>query len=877
MTRFLLHLISLLVPADTRPRWREEWRAEIDHAAEGGMSVRGKLAMAAGAVPDAWATRRVAAAANRAAQPRAGIFHAIDQDLRYALRGLGHAPGFALGVVVSLAVGIAANAATFSIIDAVVFRPFPGVSDQHELVRIRLAAMTAERSFVTAGITYHDLLTLRAGTTSLETLSAHHETTFAVMAGGRAIAVPGALVSGDYFDVLRMTPAAGRFFLAHEDTTPWTHPVVVISDTVWEQLYERAPSAIGGSLMVNGAELQVIGVAPPDFIGLRQAVKRPSIWVPMAMGELALRDSSGRATRIENAGPLRLDLVGRRRPGVTVEQVKAEAALLREQLEASRTGKQTRLTVSRIFVNDPSTMGPTIAGAMAVPLLVLAIGCVNAANLVLARASRRVRDWMVRLAVGATRWRVVRQVLTEAIVLSTAAAALGLLLARWGLSWAATEIAVPLPLDARVAIFTVIVAVLTAIAFSLGPALGVTARATKRLYSTSGGHGGPVKSRTRVVLVAVQAALSLGLLATGGQFLKTVEVTAVKEHIPDSERLVLAPLDLDPLRLQREAVEDFYRRLLDRVARLPGVAVAALANDRTVSRDTMPRVWLPNSPAEGIRVHAVQVSSRFLETRALPLLQGRGFVPADEGDARTVVVNRAFMNGVMQGQAIGRTFTLAAGASGPRTEMTVVGVVRGDTRASDLELPIVYYAAPLTYQPARTLYLRLDRTAAFTAAALHAAVREIDPRVPVSDVATLAHIRLRSYSDVILVTRAVAILGVFALILAAGGLYSVVAYIVSLRRQEVGIRIALGADAVSIVGMIVRQALVPTLIGAALGAACAFAAGAIIRSQVFGLTPVDPLAFGGALMLMLAAMLLASWIPARHAGRVDPVQVLRQE
>jgi predicted permease len=873
--RFVLRLISVLVPAGARPRWREQWLAELQCVS----SARGRrraLAVALGAVPDAIAARRIASAR----LPRASLFYAIDQDLRYALRGLAHAPGFALGVIISLAVGIAANAAAFSIIDAVAFRPFPGVRDQHELVRIRLAAMTPERSFVTAGITYQDFVTLRDGMTTLATLSAFREATFAVYGDGQAASVAGAVVTGNYFDTLGMMPAVGRFFLAHEDRMPWTHPVVVISDALWEQLYARAPSAVGRSLMVNGAELQIVGVAPPRFIGLRQPRKPPSLWIPMAMGELALRDSHGRATRFENAGPLRLDLVGRRRVAAAFEQVQAEAALLRERLEAARAGNQTRLTVSRIFVNDPATMGPTIAAAMAVPLLVLAIGCVNAANLVLARASRRVRDWMVRLAVGATRWRVVRQALTEAMILSTVAAALGLLLARWGLSWAASEIAVPIPLDARVALFTVIVAVVTAIAFSLGPALGVTASATRRLYSTSGGHGAPARSRTRVLLVAVQAALSLGLLATGAQFIKTAEVTAVKEHILDSERLVLAPIDLDLLRFEREAGEDFYRRLLDRVARLPGVAVAALASGRLVNERTpnfMPRVWLPESPAEGDEVHAVQVSSRFLEARALPVVQGRGFVPADEGSVRTVIVNRAFMNRLLHGQAIGRTFTLAAGAAGARADVTVVGVVRGDTKASDLESPVVYYPAPLIYQPARMLYLRLDRTGAFNAADLHAAVREVDPRVPVADVATLAEIRLRTYSDVILLTRAVAMLGVFALVLAAGGLYSVVAYIVSLRRQEVGIRIALGADARSIVGMIVRQALLPTLIGAALGAAGAFTAGAIIRSRIFGLTPVDPLAFGGALTLMLAAMLLASWIPARHAGRVDPVSVLRQE
>jgi putative ABC transport system permease protein len=210
-------------------------------------------------------------------------------------------------------------------------------------------------------------------------------------------------------------------------------------------------------------------------------------------------------------------------------------------------------------------------------------------------------------------------------------------------------------------------------------------------------------------------------------------------------------------------------------------------------------------------------------------------------------------------------------------DVTVVGVVDGIMTHGEQEPPIVYYPAPLVYQPARTLYLRLDPTGTFNAAALHAAARAVDARVPVADVATLAKIRMRKDGELKFLTRAVAVLGILALLLAAGGLYSVVAYIVSLRRQEVGIRLALGADVGSIVGMIVRQALLPTLIGAAAGAGCAAAAGALIRSRMYGASPVDPMAFGAATLLMLIVMLAASWIPARHAGRVDPITVLRQE
>jgi predicted permease len=878
LIRAAIWLVARLVPAPFRGRWHEEWRAEIDHASGRGLRVRASLA--AGVLPDALATRRIAADAGRTIGPRAGVFHAMDQDLRYALRGLLKSPGFAFGVVLSLAVGIGANAAAFSFIDAAVFRPFPGVRDQHELVRIHVGSATSER-IVTRGMTYQDFETMRETMTTLGGLSAQRDATFAVFAEEQAFSVPGALVSANYFDVVGVAPASGRFFLDREDRAAGTDPVVVISDALWERIYKRSPSAIGRSLTVNGVAAHIIGIAPQRFMGVRKN-RLPDLWVPMSMAELVLRDRDGRPARLERAGELFLDYVGRRRAGVTIEQVAAEAAVYGARLDATASQGQSRVAVTRVWLNDPANSLPGVVAFMALPMLVLAIACVNAANLVLARSSRRVRDWTVRLALGATRWRVVRQVLAESMLLSMAAAGLGLLLARWALSFIAAQIPFPMPLDQRVAVFTILIAILTAVTFSLGPALGVTSRATRRLTPASSGQGGSARSKARFALVALQAALSLGLLATGAQFTKTVQASATQEHIPDPERLVLTSFDLDPLRLDREAGDDFYRRLLERVRGVPGVAAAGFSTRGLVTgpseRDTFAHVWVPDSPPEGQTQIAFQVSPGLLDAVGVPLFEGRRFTPAD-ATARTVVVNKPFVAKFLHGQALGQTFRLgpARGGVAGGTEVTVVGVVDGMLKRGDQEPPIVYYAAPLAYQQARSLYIRLDRTGTFTAAALHAAAREVDGRVPMAKVSTLADIRGEGNREVKMLTRAAGLLGLLALLLAAAGLYSVVAYVVSLRRQEVGIRIALGADARSIVGMIVRQALVPTLVGAVIGAACAAAAGTLIRSRLYGASPVDPLAFGAATLLMLMVMVVASWIPARHAGRVDPISVLRQE
>ena len=902
--RLLVRLLALLLPPHVRPRWREEWLGELDCIAR----TRGRLTanrVALGMLTDALAARR-AAATDALVGPHPRVFHALDQDLRYALRGLAASPGFVSGVVISLAVGIGATIAAFSVINAAVFRPFPGVREQHELVRVSLSSHPDHR-FSSIANAFSDFLALRQGLTTLEELAALRDATFAILADGQVAAVEGGLVSGNYFRVLGAVPAAGRFFLDDEDRTPNTHPVVVISDALWDTLYNRSPSAIGRPLLVNGVQLQIVGVAPPHFIGIRRREDPPRIWIPMAMGELTLRSPSGRPVPVESAGPLWLDYVGRRRDGVSLDRVRAEAATLRERLEAARKNPRATVAVVGVWMNDPSRIADEIALFIAVPMLVLAIACINAANLVFARASRRVRDWTVRLAVGATRWRVVRQVLVEAVVLSTVAAIVGMLLSRWGVSLVTPQMPVPVPVDASVTVFTVAIVIIAALTVSVVPALNVVARASRRIAPISRGGGRPARVRVRFALVALQAALSLGLLATGVQFIRTVQAANANEHVPAPDTLLLAQFNVDPLRLEPEAGEDFYRRLLDRATALPGVAAAGLASNGliigTIGRDGLVRVATTETTTEPKPAVAFHVSGDLLGAVGVPLRLGRRFTTDDARPTRAVVVNRTFADSLLNGQAVGRTFRIApperapsdgvepgtiivnAGVpsfrgesrAAPTIEVSVVGVVDGIMKPTEREPPILYYPGPLVYQPARTLYLRLDRSGAFTAASLYAAVRAIDGRVPIRDVRTLADIRQRKDREMKAVTNAMGMLGVLALLLAAGGLYGVVAYVVSLRRHEVGIRIALGAGTPAIVGMIVRQALLPTLAGAVVGAAGAAAAGAIIRSRMYGAAPVDPWAFGGAALLMIAVMIVACWLPAHDAGRVDPVIVLREE
>ena len=878
-----LWLLALLVRRSERPRWREEWRAELQH---------GHRRMILGALPDAWAMRKVAHVPAEAGSYRGRTlwlppsggrrptpFHALDQDLRYAARTLMATPGFVFAMLLSLSIGIGANTTAFSFVNAVVFRPFPGVDRQHELVRMSVGLDTP-RSFAPAG----DYETLRNGLRSVGDLSAHSEATFALLSPGGASFVEGALVSSNYFAVLGVRPVAGRFF-AHGDDRAWARPVAVISDKAWTRVFTRDPNIIGRTITVNDQALEIIGIAPPDFWGVRKTEDRPDVWIPLGLAELTLRDDKGRPAGLSGTRNYWMDYVARLRPGISLEQANAAAAVLAAQLVTPDADGKPSGRASRVWLNDPATNTPTVLAFMIVPLLVLAIACVNAANLMIARTERRARDWLVRLALGASRWRVMRQVLTEALILAGLASGIGVAFAYWSLAAIRNQVPVPMPMDARVAAFTIGLSALAALAFTLGPALSITSRA---------GKSGPLasiptvaRSGRRFALIAVQAALSLGLLVTGAQFTRTVFAANPNEaSIPAPDRLVIATFDLDPLRMAPEAGQLFYEKLAQRVRQIPGVSAAGFSTPGLVAGAIhssrlrhSPRLWLPDSPPAGQRgVLTMELTPGGLAAIGVPMLQGRAFVDDDARRMDTVVVNRAFAVKFFDGHAIGRSLRLGTSEDpSAARDVTVVGITDGILKRGDQEPAILYHPTPLAYSAAQTLYLRVNDGAAFDTAILHTAVRDTDPRVPVVSVSTLAENRAGRHVERKLLARGAAALGALSLLLAAAGLYSVVAYVVSLRRKEMGIRLALGADPSAIVRLVVRQALTPTLIGAVVGMAGAGTVAAIVESRLYGAAGADPVAFLGASALMLAVMWMSSWWPARQAGRVNPVVTLRTE
>jgi predicted permease len=803
----------------------------------------------------------------------------IGRDIRQAFRSLITAPGFAAGVVLSLTLGIVANTAAFSFLNAAVFRPFPGVSDQHELARLSFARSEGRGTNISS--TWAEYETLAASIPALSGLAAHYRTDLVVTLEKESSALRGAVVSRNYFDVLGVRPSAGRFF--ERDAS--TDPVVVISHDLWTRRFEQRGDAIGRLVLINGATATVIGVAAPQFHSVRKGAFDIDVWLPPELSHLVLRDPNRHPVSVASAGFRPYTYVGRRAPGASLAAVEAQAAAAVRHIDSARAAGErgTRLTVERVWLNDPADNVAGVVGFMTLPLLVLIIACVNAGNLLLARASRQMRDWQVRLALGATGWRIVRQVLAECLVLSVLAAGASLFLTSWALQFVAGSIPVPMPLDARVQAFTIAVTVVASLAFGLGPALRVARRGIDGAYGMRSAHV-PSRSRVRSVLIALQAAVSLGLLATGAQFVNTAR-TGFGRTVPEgANRLLIASMDVDPLSLPREAANDFYGRVIERSAALEGVMAAGLTTASplagTFDSDDSIRLWLPGDDRpNGGRALAPVVSGRYFDAVLARLIAGRYFTSADEtASPRTAIVSESFAKRYLSSKGLGVTLRVAP-VSGPTSapiDVEVVGIVGPESEIKrDLEL--VYLPAPLVDAPARSLFVRFDETGRFGVANLQQLVRSIDYRVPIRRAATLRDMQGDSDAEHRLLAGGTAALGLFALALAAGGLYGVVSYIVALRRREIGVRLALGATRAAIVRLILWQGLLPAAIGALVGAGVAATFGVIVRSRLHGVAPVDPLAFAGASAVLLLALCGATVLPAREAARVDPVVILRQE
>ncbi len=808
----------------------------------------------------------------------------IVDDLRYVTRTLLRSPVFSVSVVVILALGIGAGAAIFSLVDAYFLRPPPGVSDPDRLVDLR-----ATRGGTPVGaLTYLDFADLRGRNRAFSGLMAYRTTVLDVGRGSETRRVQAALVSSDYFAVLGAQIARGRAFLPEEERHAQGDPAAVISDRLWRALFDANPDLVGKPVTLNGRRFTVVGVASAGFRG-HTADEAYDIWVPLAMFAVA---DPGSLASVDSRVWRWLTVVGRLAPGVEFARAQAEMTVLARQVGELAPGNEGALGVSLEFVR-PSLVADTYVGLLIASVGALfLIACANVSNLFLARASARRREVATRLALGAPRRRVLQQFMTESVVLGLLGGAAGLAIATPTsaamLAWSAaggTEFpdAVNLQVTGTLVVFVLCLSILSGIVLGLGPALRISRLdVAPGLKEGAGGRSAP-GSRARTLLVVFQLSISVVLLSGGGLLLQTLRHYQSLFTIPEPEQVLLLSLQPSHQQYDDARAREFYRQLLERVARLAGVRSASLARDVSLTdssfftqRVAAGRAW-PGADTPQTDVAYGAVAPGFFRTMGTTLIRGRDFSDRDREGAQPVgIVNETLASRLWPGaNPLGQRLRI----EGEPFDREVVGVA-GDRPIPDGHRPFIYEPLFQRYPWAGSRHVILVRTSGPPLALVPAVRREaavLDAHLPLFNPRTLDGEIAGSRLFERLALAVVGGSGLFALLLAAIGLYGVTSYWVSQRRHEFGIRVAIGAPAGDVLRLVVLQGMKLALAGVTLGLLAALALNRVWESLLYGVRPVDLTVLAAVSLLLVASTLAASYLPARRATKVDPVTVMRAE
>jgi predicted permease len=829
------------------------------------------------------------------------------RDLRYGLQMLRRNPGFTAVAVLSLALGIGANTAIFSLMDAVLLKMLP-VKNPEQLFFIERAGVpqSAKRSSNLSHAYFEQLRARR------ETLGGVCEFGYSlrvnVVVDGQAEVAQAQQVSGDFFATLGVNALLGRVLTEDDDRVPGGHPVAVISHNYWQRRFARDPAIVGKGVAVNGRPFTIIGVTPPDFFGVLVG-ESPDLWAPVMM---YAQLNPGRSIEQYLNSPL-LNVLARLKPEVTEQQ--ARAALTQHLRQSLMAGSGPQLSPeSRQALRQQSVaLNPASQGLsslreqfseplrilMAVVGLILLIACANVANLLLARATARQKEIAVRLALGASRFRLIRQLLTESMLLAFIGGALGLLFAWWGSGFLLTLVGgghkpvfIKLTLDLRALGFTAAASLLAGVLFGLAPTWRATRfDLTPALKDATRGSGAGSRLGLGKTLVVVQVALSLLLLIGAGLFVRSLETLKSLDAGLNRENVLLVSTDARMIGYQGRQIADLYQRMLERIRAIPGVRYASLSRQGLLSasgsissvyaQGRAPRLEdnVFSQDDSGIPFYC-GVGPEYFETAGMAILRGRGLTAQDDENApRVAVVNETFARYYFGDEdPIGRRFGRDSNDSG---RIEIVGVVK-DAKYNSLREPAprtfyIPYRQDSTSWRETTFQIRTAADPTNVIAAVRQAAREIDANLPLFNIKTLAKQVDESLAQERLIGAVSSFFGLLALLLAAIGLYGVMAYVVSLRTHEVGIRMALGAHRGAVLRMVLRQGMKLVLIGAGFGLAASLAATRIIANQLFGVTPTDPVTFIGAPILLLMVALAACFAPARRATKVDPLIALRCE
>jgi predicted permease len=803
-------------------------------------------------------------------------------DLRFAFRLLRASPGFAAAAVFTLALGIGVNSTIFTVANAVLFRPLPGVAGADDLVWLKSAWRSRSRL---AALSYPDLVDLRDGTRDVFSgLAAYVAGPMHVAGGNAPERIAGQIVSGDYFAVLGPRAAAGRLLDARDDGDE--RAVAVIAHRLWQRRYAADPAAVGSTILLNGQPFTVVGVAEHGFTGPELGAAA-EIWVPL--GAHALADPQSRGLRSERDATW-LQTIARLRPDVSSAQAEARVAALAARLEPLRgEADRDRTIVLRPVESglDPSNRAEAVplAGALlTVTGLVLLIACANVANLLLARGAARRREIGVRRALGASNARLLRQLLTESALLAAAGGAVALLVSFWAADLLLALVqsrdfqglrASP---DPRVLAFTAAAAIATAIVFGLAPAM--TACRTNAATALRAATAGASRRRSRLqsALIVAQLALSLVLLSSASLSLRAIQRAAAIDLGFDPARLATLSFDLTLQNYTAERRSLFYEHLLARAAALPGVTAASLATLPPLS-GTMVGSSVsaagPDAPVE-TRTFMTGASPTYFETLKLPLVRGRSFDPRRTAEEAEVIVNETLARRLFgDAEPLGRTIRVG----GWPEARAIVGIARDSKYDEPAEDPVPFLYLPLLQRaplPTTTLIVRTATPPATIVPTLAELVRELDPALPVYDLRTMDDVlRVRADQERGM-SALLAAFGALALGLAAVGLYGVMAYTVTGRTREIGIRLALGARPSELRRFVLRDGARLTMAGLVVGTAAALPLAPLAGRFLFGPTLADAAAFAAAASVLAATAALAAWLPAHRASRVDPVQALRE-
>ncbi|HJZ97019.1 MAG TPA: ABC transporter permease [Candidatus Solibacter sp.] len=826
------------------------------------------------------------------------------QDLRYAMRQLAAHPGFTAMAVLSLGLGIGANTAIFGLIDHVMLRMLPVRDPEHLQVVLRSVSYPRFEEF------------RRRNTVYCEVLGAHLISDLTV--ANRGIAV-GELVTGNYFQMLGVRAAIGRTLLPEDDAAPESSPVAVISQAYWKRVFGGSPDVLGqklqvktatanagtggldvydapGSRSLDGAVLTIVGVAPPEFFG--DAVgKSVDIWIPTMMQPAVM---PGRPfLKQRNAAWVRI--MGRLKPGVTQQQASASLVVLYRQLMTEENGAQiteaTRRRISEyVLKTEPGDKGfdeirhdfsqPLLA-LMVVVALVLLIACLNVANLLLARATARKREIGVRLSLGAGRLRLVRQLLTESLVLAALGGALGIAIAYggtqlllWMLSDVGMHVSIPFQTDWRTLGFLAAVSLTTGVLFGLTPALRAT-RVSLADTLKDAGRGGSSRGGAPKVLVGAQMAVSMLLLIGAGLFLRTLYNLKTQAVGYNPDHLVMLRVDPVSAGYRGDAVGRVMVDLLHRVRQLPGVTQATFSENGLFSgTESGTRVniegFTPSSEKDR-EVRFDQIGPEYFTKVGIPILLGRDMSERDApGAPQVCIINETMANFYFHGASpIGRHLTES------KKSLEIVGVVRDaqdhDFRDEPVRRFYVSYLQPIDGITTANFEVRTNGSAGAFSGALRNAVQSVNRNLAVVSIKDVRELMDATVVAERLIATLSAFFGLLAVLLAAVGLYGVLSYAVARRTNEIGIRIALGAGSGNVAAMVLREVVVLMCVGGIVGLGAAFVLTRYVQGLLFGLKSSDPLTFAAAAALLCGVGLIAAYLPARRAARIDPVIALRYE